>query len=137
MRCFVSPCQARRSRHTRAHPTAVSRIIGPYALEASDFTACVDLTDLPLGQQIFTRVAMDDLSTGRVRSEWLMARFRTPSLDARRGPRFVWGGDTAGQNFGKNASGQNRFEGSANICGHQRRYGVLQVAGAAARVRAR
>ena len=79
------------------------RIIGPYALEATDFTARVDLTELPLGQQIFTRVAMEDLGTGRSRSEWLMAQFRTPSLDARRGPRFVWGGDTAGQNFGINA----------------------------------
>jgi alkaline phosphatase D len=79
------------------------RIIGPYALEATDFTARVDLTELPLGQQIFTRVAMEDLSTGRARSEWLNAQFRTPSIDARRGPRFVWGGDTAGQNFGINA----------------------------------
>ena len=26
VRYFVSPCQARRSRHTRAHPTAVSRL---------------------------------------------------------------------------------------------------------------
>jgi alkaline phosphatase D len=79
------------------------KIIGPYALESTDFTARVDLTGLPLGQHIFTRVAMEDLSTGRTRSEWLTARFRTPSLDARRGPRFVWGGDTAGQNFGINA----------------------------------
>lgn len=79
------------------------RLIGPYALEATDFTARVDLTGLPLGQQIFTRVAMEDLGTGRSRSEWLNAQFRTPSLDARRGPRFVWGGDTAGQNFGINA----------------------------------
>jgi alkaline phosphatase D len=79
------------------------KLIGPYALEATDFTARVDLTGLPLGQHIFTRVAMEDLSTGRTRSEWLTARFRTPSPDARRGLRFVWGGDTAGQNFGINA----------------------------------
>ena len=79
------------------------RISGPYALETTDFTARVDLTELPLGQQIFTRVAMEDLSTGRARGEWLTAQFRTPSLDARRGPRFVWGGDTAGQNFGINS----------------------------------
>ena len=79
------------------------RIIGPYALESTDFTARVDLTELPLGQHIFTRVAMEDLGTGRTRSEWLTARFRTPSLDTRQGPRFVWGGDTAGQNFGINA----------------------------------
>ena len=78
------------------------KIVGPYALEATDFTARVDLTQLPVGQHIFTRVAMEDLSTGRARSEWLTAQFRTPSLDARRGPRFVWGGDTAGQNYGIN-----------------------------------
>ena len=78
------------------------KIIGPYALESSDFTARVDLTQLPVGQRIFTRVAMEDLSTGRTRSEWLNAQFRTPSADARRGPRFVWGGDTAGQNYGIN-----------------------------------
>ncbi len=78
------------------------KITGPYALEASDFTARVDLTQLPVGQRIFTRVAMEDLSTGRARSEWLTAQFRTPALDLRRGPRFVWGGDTAGQNYGIN-----------------------------------
>ena len=78
------------------------KIIGPYALESSDFTARVDLTQLPLGQRIFTRVAMEDLSTGRTRSEWITAQFRTPSVDARRALRFVWGGDTAGQNYGIN-----------------------------------
>ncbi len=78
------------------------KITGPYALDSTDYTARVDLTGLPLGQQIFTRVAMEDLSTGRARGEWLTAQFRTPALDARRGPRFVWGGDTAGQNFGIN-----------------------------------
>ena len=83
--------------------TNARRIIGPYALEANDFTARVDLTGLPAGQHIFTRVAMEDLSTGRSRSEWLMAKFRTPSADLRRALRFVWGGDTAGQNFGINA----------------------------------
>jgi len=79
------------------------KIRGPYALEATDFTARVDLTELTLGQLIFTRVAMEHLNTGRASSEWLTAQFRTPSVDTRRGPRFVWGGDTAGQNFGINA----------------------------------
>ena len=79
------------------------RIVGPYALDSNDFTARVDLTGLPVGQHIFTRVAMEDLSSGRARGEWLTAQFRTPSVDARRGLRFVWGGDTAGQNFGINA----------------------------------
>jgi alkaline phosphatase D len=79
------------------------RISGPYALESTDFTARIDLTELPVGQQIFTRVAMEDLASGRTRSEWLTAQFRTPAGDGRRGLRFVWGGDTAGQNFGINS----------------------------------
>jgi alkaline phosphatase D len=78
------------------------RITGPYALEDTDFTARVDLTQLPLNQTIFTRVAMEDLGSGRTRSDWLTAQFRTPTLDARRGPKFAWGGDTAGQNYGIN-----------------------------------
>lgn len=78
------------------------KITGPYALETSDYTARVDLTQLPLGQTIFARVGMEDLSTGRARSEWITTQFRTPQLDVRNGPHFVWGGDTAGQNNGIN-----------------------------------
>jgi alkaline phosphatase D len=79
------------------------RIIGPTALENTDYTARVDLTQLPVNQTIFARVTMEDLASGRTRGETLTAQFRTPSLDPRRGPRFVWGGDTAGQNYGINA----------------------------------
>lgn len=82
--------------------TNVRKIIGPYALEDSDFTARVDLRGLPPGQQIFARVGMEDLGTGRTRSEWLTARFRTPSVEKGNALRFVWGGDTAGQNYGIN-----------------------------------
>jgi alkaline phosphatase D len=82
--------------------TSPRKITGPYALEDTDFTARVDLTQLPLGQTIFARAAMEDLSTGRTRSEWLTTQFRTPTFDPRRGPKFVWGGDTAGQNYGIN-----------------------------------
>ena len=35
-----------------------TRIVGPAALAESDFTARVDLTGLPAGQQIFYRVAV-------------------------------------------------------------------------------
>ena len=36
VRCFVSPCPARRSRHTRAHPTAVSRFKRAAATRQAD-----------------------------------------------------------------------------------------------------
>jgi alkaline phosphatase D len=78
------------------------KIIGPYALEDSDYTARVDLAELPAGQTIFARIAMEDLDSGRTRSEWATTQFRTPSVDSRSAPRFVWGGDTAGQNYGIN-----------------------------------
>jgi alkaline phosphatase D len=74
----------------------------PHALEVSDFTTRVDLSQLPPGQTIFTRVAMQDLGNDRAVSEWQVAQFRTPGLGPERGPRFVWGGDTAGQGFGIN-----------------------------------
>jgi alkaline phosphatase D len=88
------------------------KLIGPYALEDSDFTARIDLAQLPLGQTIFARVAMEDLSSGRARGDWVITQFRTPSFDARRSPRFVWGGDTAGQGNGINvdAGGMRIYE---------------------------
>jgi alkaline phosphatase D len=87
-------------------------ITGPYALEDSDYTARLDLTQLPAGQHIFVRVAMEDLATGRARSEWVNAQFRVPALHAREDLRFVWGGDTAGQDYGinLNAGGMRIYE---------------------------
>jgi alkaline phosphatase D len=74
---------------------------GPHALEDSDFTARVDLLDLPAGQDVFLRVRFSGLSNERALSEPVLGRLRTPSL-LRRDLRFVWGGDTAGQGFGIN-----------------------------------
>src|SRR6185436_3451125 len=45
------------------------RIVGPAALEATDFTARVDLTDLPPGQRISYRASFQDLSDLRRFSE--------------------------------------------------------------------
>src|SRR5678815_1816514 len=54
------------------------RVTGPAALEDTDFTARVDLGDLPLGQQIFYRVVFQDLGDGKTLSVPLSGSFRTP-----------------------------------------------------------
>jgi alkaline phosphatase D len=77
------------------------RIEGPAALETSDFTARVDLTGLPPGQDIFYRVTFQSLQDPRQFSEPLNGRLRTPPA-GRRTIRFQWSGDTAGQGWGIN-----------------------------------
>jgi alkaline phosphatase D len=77
----------------------VRKIRGPHALDASDFTARVDLTHLPPGEQIFLRVQFEDLDSGRARSEPLLGSFRTPA-PKHANTRFVWSGDTVGQGWG-------------------------------------
>jgi alkaline phosphatase D len=78
-----------------------SRVVGPAALEDSDFTARLDLTGLPAGQQVFYKVFFQDLRDLRTWSEPAVGRVRTPAA----GPRdltFVWGGDVVGQGWGIN-----------------------------------
>lgn len=77
------------------------RISGPAALPDRDFTARVDLVDLPAGQQIFYRVTFQDLSDGKTASEPVSGSFRTASRN-RRDLSFVWGGDVCGQGWGIN-----------------------------------
>ncbi len=79
----------------------VQRITGPVALEPSDFTARVDLIDLPAGQQINYRVTFQDLTDVRVFSEPVTGSFRTVPR-TRRAITFVWGGDVCGQGWGIN-----------------------------------
>jgi alkaline phosphatase D len=74
---------------------------GPHALEDTDFTARVDLRELPAGQDVFVRVRFAGLGNERALSEPVLGHFRTPS-PRRREVRFVWSGDTAGQGFGIN-----------------------------------
>ena len=81
-----------------AHPT---RVRGPYALEATDYVARLDLTHLPAGRDIFVRVQFQDLSNERVMSEAVIGHFRTAPEGAR-DIRFLWSGDTAGQGWGIN-----------------------------------
>ncbi|MBV8030577.1 MAG: alkaline phosphatase D family protein [Betaproteobacteria bacterium] len=77
------------------------KVRGPLALDTSDYTARVDLTGLPADREVFVRVAFEDLSSERARSESVQGRFRTPPA-GRRDVTFAWSGDTAGQGWGIN-----------------------------------
>jgi alkaline phosphatase D len=81
--------------------TNAQRIVGPAALESSDFTARIDLQNLPAGQRIFYRVNFQDLSDIRVFSEPLRGSFKTAPNNVR-DVSFVWGGDVCGQGWGIN-----------------------------------
>ena len=77
------------------------RLRGPAALAESDFTARVDLTGLPSGQEIFYRVTFEDLADGKLMSVPVSGRFRTAPA-GRRTITFAWSGDEAGQGWGIN-----------------------------------
>jgi alkaline phosphatase D len=87
------------------------RITGPAALAAGDFTARIDLLDLPAGQQIFYRVTFQDLNDIKALSEPVNGSFRTATR-TRRDVSFVWGGDVCGQGWGINTEfgGMKIFE---------------------------
>src|SRR5262245_33535583 len=70
------------------------KVAGPTAATATDFTARIDLTQLPAGQRIFYRAMFEG-------GEPITGSFRTPP-DGRSNVRFLWSGDTAGQGFGIN-----------------------------------
>jgi alkaline phosphatase D len=74
---------------------------GPFAIEASDYTARVDLTGLPENSEVFVRVMFEDLSNDNNLSEALQGYFRTAPVK-NRPIRFLWSGDTAGQGWGIN-----------------------------------
>jgi alkaline phosphatase D len=76
-------------------------LVGPAALDETDFTAKLDLTGLPLGQQIVYRVTMVDLADAKLASEPVTGSFRTPPA-AHRPIRFLWSADVAGQGWGIN-----------------------------------
>lgn len=92
----------------------VRRIVGPHALETSDFTARQDLSGLPGGREMFVRVSFQGLENSRALSEPVVGRFTTlPHSEGRdsehhhrfaRDIRFQWGGDTAGQGWGINTA---------------------------------
>jgi alkaline phosphatase D len=76
-------------------------IQGPAALPESDFTTQIDLTGLPIGQNIFYRVRYQSLEDLKLWSEPLIGQLRTAPAAARN-IRFQWGGDTCGQGWGIN-----------------------------------
>ncbi|MBW4595858.1 MAG: alkaline phosphatase D family protein [Brasilonema angustatum HA4187-MV1] len=77
------------------------RVVGPTAIDASDYTARVYLKDLPSDQQIFYRVTFRDLSDTKISSAPVQGTFRTPAA-YRQNVFFAWSGDTAGQGWGIN-----------------------------------
>jgi len=78
-----------------------SKIIrGPYALRGTDHTARQELTNLPLGADVYVRVWFEDLTNARNKSAAVSGHFHT--ISAGDNVRFVWGGDTAGQGWGIN-----------------------------------
>ncbi|MCA1560053.1 MAG: alkaline phosphatase D family protein [Acidobacteria bacterium] len=80
-----------------------ARRVGPAALESSDYTARIVLTDLPPDQRIFYRVLFQDLSDVRVWSVPHVGSFRTPPAGgASRDVTLAWSADTVGQGWGIN-----------------------------------
>lgn len=77
------------------------RRIGPAALQDTDFTARLELSDLPAGQEVFYKVTFQDLGDLQSLSEPMIGRFRTAPA-ARRDVTFIWGGDVVGQGWGIN-----------------------------------
>ncbi|VTS06797.1 alkaline phosphatase D family protein [Tuwongella immobilis] len=72
---------------------------GPVALESSGFTAKLDLGGLPIGDTIAYRVWFEDLTDSKSKSEPVVGRLRTASIQPR-AVKIVWGGDVAGQGWG-------------------------------------
>jgi alkaline phosphatase D len=76
---------------------------GPAALDGSDFTARVVLTDLPAGQRIFYRVRFQDLADLRQWSEPVSGSFSTAPWSGARDITLAWSADSVGQGWGHNA----------------------------------
>ena len=96
------------------------RVVGPAALEASDFTARVDLTGLPAGQRIFYRATFQSLHDLKVSSEPIIGTFITPQSNGPlRDVTIAWTADTVGQGWGIDAA-----------LGGMRLYETMRAAGA-------
>jgi alkaline phosphatase D len=77
------------------------RVVGPAALEDTDFTARVELADLPPGEPVFYRVLFQDLADLRTESMPAVGRFRGAPRAAG-DVSFAWSADTVGQGYGIN-----------------------------------
>ncbi len=92
----------------------VRRVVGPHALDTTDFTARQALEGLEPGSEVFVRVTFQSLNNDRATSEPVIGRFVVPpdgwddegrgSRQGRRDLRFQWSGDTAGQGWGINTA---------------------------------
>lgn len=80
----------------------VRTVRGPAALEGSDYTARVVLTDLPAGQRIFYRVRFQDLSDLRAWSDPAPGSFHATPSAPDRDLTLAWSADTVGQGWGIN-----------------------------------
>lgn len=77
------------------------QIVGSAALETTDYTARVYLSDLPTGQQLFYRVTFQDLADRNIKSIPVTGSFRTPP-SADKDIFFAWSGCSGGQGWGIN-----------------------------------
>lgn len=84
----------------RERSLIMSRVIGSADLEVSDFTARVNLNNLPSGEQIFYRVIFQDLADINTGGAPSTAKLRTPAQNG--DILFARSGDTAGQGRGIN-----------------------------------
>ena len=84
------------------------RIMGPLALEATDFTARVQIRGVPPWQTVFYRVSHLDLGDYKTMSEPAVGHFRVPP-GANNDVSFVWSGDTVGQGWGINPDDGGMF----------------------------
>lgn len=75
----------------------IHRVRGPWTGDDRDYTAKMELRNLPPGQRIFYQVQFEDESGNR--SEPVAGQFVTASRDER-DVFFAWSGDTCGQGFG-------------------------------------
>jgi alkaline phosphatase D len=79
------------------------RTLSSEALPDSDFTAKLEASGLPAGQDIFYRVRLHDIQQSTISGETQIGHFRTAPARAR-SISFVWSGDTAGQGWGIDTS---------------------------------
>lgn len=78
------------------------RVLGPAAIEATDFTAKLDLRGLPPGQRIFYRVQFQDLRDLKTWSEPVVGTLITPARadQPARDVKIAFTGDVCGQGWG-------------------------------------
>lgn len=80
-----------------------TRLRGPFATEATDFTARLDLTGLPGDSTIHYRISFEGQDAAAGASAPVSGRFRTAPA-GKRDVKFLWSGDTAGQGWGINTA---------------------------------